>query len=126
MIKCALPAYLIRLLTHTSSVDPSWFRVGIELSDSKLLNPGAPQGSLVSPIYSHYTCLTNSSLTLNLSWRCMSMPLLYSSSKSPPLAIKYMQPYLNLFECWLTMWKVTVNPLKSHAMLISKKESKEY
>jgi hypothetical protein len=58
----------------------------------------------------------------------MPITLLFTAaSKFPPLAIKYTQSYLNLFEDWLTTWKVSVNPSKSHAMLISKKkEIKRY
>jgi hypothetical protein len=50
--------------------------------------------------------------------------VIYSSSKSPLLLIKYTQSYFNLFEDWLTTCKVTVNPLKSHSILISKKRKK--
>jgi hypothetical protein len=45
----------------------------------------------------------------------------YSSSKSPALLCKHLQRYLDALAVWCRDWKVTINAMKSKAILISKK-----
>jgi hypothetical protein len=48
---------------------------------------------------------------------------LYPSSKSPTLLCKHLQCYLDALALWCRVWKVTINVMKSKAILISRNAS---
>jgi hypothetical protein len=98
-------------------------RVGDTRSPLRSLTAGVPQGSLLSPllfaIYMSDVPLPSDPHTRIALYA--DDTTVYSSSKSPALLCKHLQRYLDTLTVWCRDWKVTINAMKSKAILISKK-----
>ena len=96
-------------------------RVGLDLSEEKVLDKGLPQGAVLSPILFNVMLhdIPRSDKVKVISYA--DDISLICTSESLNEAQYHMQQYLNSLNLWLTRWKFIVNPHKCSYQIFTKK-----
>jgi len=121
LIKCGVPTQLIKIVNSFLCARNFQIKVGSNLSSSRNIDAGVPQGSCLSPhLFAIYIndipCHPNSKLAL-----FADDTLLYSVGRTNNAAIQKLQLQIDLILPWLDQWRISVNPSKTTAIIFSNK-----
>lgn len=120
MIRLNFPHNLIKL-THNYLSDRSFaVRVQHELSTTRKIRSGVPQGSVVSPLlYNLYlTDLVRNTKTITSLYA--DDTAIISTAKNPKFLAKHLQHHIDSLEDYFTKWKIKINPTKTQAIHFSR------
>ncbi|CAI6356918.1 unnamed protein product [Macrosiphum euphorbiae] len=119
LIDLAVPNDLIAIIS--SFLTDRSFHIKIEGKNSttRRILAGVPQGSCLAP---HLFCLYINDMPAHPKCRTALFAddtLFYATSNSNDAATKLLQLQLNITEKWFHDWRITVNPLKTSAIMFS-------
>ena len=118
--KLKFPIALIKLIHSFISNRSFQVKIDDEISSSKTMLAGVPQGSPISPIlYNLYTADIPRT-TYSILGIYADDTAIVTQAKSRTAAIRLLQKHLNLLLRWFRDWKIKINPEKSQAILFSK------
>jgi len=121
LIKCGVPTQLIKIVKSFLCTRNFQIKIGPNLSSSRNIDAGVPQGSCLSPhLFAVYLndmpCHQNSKLAL-----FADDTLLYSIGNTNNSVIKKLQNQIDLILPWLDQWRISINPSKTTAIIFSNK-----
>lgn len=112
---------LIKLVA--SFLSQRTFQVTVEgqLSDTKSIEAGVPQGSVLGPtLFNIYTSDIPKMEGVNLALYADDI-VVYTSDKKPQFARNLLQQYVHILMKWTKKWRLHINPDKTKAVLFTRK-----
>jgi Reverse transcriptase (RNA-dependent DNA polymerase)/Endonuclease-reverse transcriptase len=128
LFKFKFPLHLIKLIKSFLSNRSFRVKLGTFLSNPRPISAGVPQGSILGPLlFSIFTSDFPTKPTRNnITALFADDTAILCSYKNPHRAVFHLQNKINLTTKWFDKWLITVNPLKSVAVMFSRRRKLAY
>lgn len=119
--QAGIPLAMVQLIHSFLQNRTFQARIQDSISEIRHMEAGVPQGSVLSPIlYAVYTADVPKTKMTSLAVYADDTAILARSTQ-PQMVTRYLQEAMDRLEEWCSLWRISVNPEKSSAILMTRR-----